>query len=323
MSINKPVSIGIIGLGRMGQNHLRVLSLLADAEVKFVFDLNASEAKRIVGSKGIPVVENLPQALADVEAVVIASPTTTHLDYILQASESVKNIFVEKPIADTLSKTLQVEQAVKLLGLNLQVGFIERFNPAVEQMKRLVDQSEQVVSIDFTRTNKLSSRITDVDVVTDLMIHDIDLALHLNGPVTSVFAHGIVDGDMVGYAAALLTHQNGRFSRIQASRITDKKIRSIQATCKDMFVDCELLQKEITISRQSVVEQRPGEPYRIIGLEEKIEVQPREALQLELLSFLASCRGLNPPGRPGVGDGVSAMQICDEIISKILNAGGR
>lgn len=323
MSINKPVKIGIIGLGRMGQNHLRVLSLLADAEVKFVFDLNANEAKRIVQSKGIPVAEDLTQALGDVEAVVIASPTTTHLDYILQASELVKNIFVEKPIADTLSNSLQVEQAVISRGLNLQVGFIERFNPAVEQMKRLVDQSEHVVSIDFTRTNKLSSRITDVDVVTDLMIHDIDLALHLNGPVTSVFAHGAVDGQMVGYAAALLTHTNGRFSRIQASRITDKKIRSIQATCKDMFVDCELLQKEITISRQSVVEQRPGEPYRIIGVEEKIEVQPREALQLELLSFLASCRGEDVQGRPGVDAGVAAMQICDEIIRTIQCAGKR
>lgn len=323
MSMNKPVSIGIIGLGRMGQNHLRVLSLLADAEVKFVYDLNGTEARRLVQGQGILVPENLEQALTEVEAVVIASPTTTHLDYILQASESVKNIFVEKPIADTLSNSLLVEKAVKSRGLNLQVGFIERFNPAVEQMKRLVDQSEQVVSIDFTRTNKLSARITDVDVVTDLMIHDIDLALHLNGPVTSVFAHGVVDGDMVGYAAALLTHQNGRFSRIQASRITDKKIRCIQATCKDMFIDCELLQKEITISRQSVVEQRPGEPYRIIGVEEKIEVQPREALQLELLSFLASCRGENVLGRPGVDAGISAMQICDEILRTILGPAGR
>jgi predicted dehydrogenase len=323
MSINKPVSIGVIGLGRMGQNHLRVLSLLADADVKFVYDLNVSEAKRIVHGKGIHVAENLPLALAGVDAVVIASPTTTHLESILQASESVKNIFVEKPIADTLTKTLQIEKLVQTLGLNLQVGFIERFNPAVAQMKRLVDQSEQVVSIDFTRTNKISARITDVDVVTDLMIHDIDLALHLNGPVTSLFAHGVVDGGMIGYAAALLTHQNGRFSRIQASRITDKKIRSIQATCKDMFIDCELLQKEITISRQSVGEQKPGEPYRIIGVEEKIEVQPREALQLELQSFLASCRGENLANRPGVDAGIAAMQICDEITNTIMRTNVR
>jgi predicted dehydrogenase len=323
MITNKPINIGVIGLGRMGQNHLRVLSLLADAKVKFVYDLNTDEAKRIVHGKGIHVAENLSHALADVDAVVIASPTTVHLDNIIQASEMVKNIFVEKPIADTLANTLKVEKAIKEHGVNLQVGFIERFNPAVAQMKRLMDQSEQVVSIDFTRTNKLSARITDVDVVTDLMIHDIDLALHLNGPVTSVFAHGVVDGNMVGYAAALLTHQNGRFSRIQASRITDKKIRSIQATCKDMYVDCELLQKEITISRQSMGEERPGEPYRIIGVEEKIEVQPREALQIELLSFLASCRGDITEGRPGIEAGICAMQICDEVIKTILGANGQ
>jgi hypothetical protein len=91
-----------------------------------------------------------------------------------------------------------------------------------------------------------------------------------------------------------------------------------------MFVDCELLQKEITISRQSVsAEQRPGEPYRIIGVEEKIEVQPREALQLELLSFLTSCRGENVVGRPGVDAGISAMQICEEITRTILSTAGQ
>lgn len=313
-----PVKVGLIGLGRMGQNHLRVLSLLAAADLRFIYDIDAENARRLSESSGISFAPDLDAALAEVDAVVIASPTTTHAEYIAQAARYVRNIFVEKPVTENLATTMGVAELVRSKGLNLQVGLIERFNPAVTQMKQLLDRSQQVVSVDFVRTNKISARITDVDVVTDLMIHDIDLALFLNGPVTAVSAHGVAEGPMIDYAAALFTHQNGRFSRIQASRITDKKIRSIQATCKDMFIDCELLRKEITLSRQSEVEQRPGEPYRISAVEEKIEVQPREALQLELQSFLASCVDRPSEGVPGIEDGISAISLCGQILSTIL-----
>lgn len=316
--MSEPVKIGIIGLGRMGQNHLRVLSLLAAADLRFIYDLDGENVARLSASSGVPAASDLEAALAEVDAVVIASPTTTHADYIALAAKHVKNIFVEKPITEKLDSSVAIAKMAKEQGLNLQVGLIERFNPAVEQMKRLLDRSQQVVSVDFVRTNKISARITDVDVVTDLMIHDIDLALYLNGPVTAVSAHGVAEGPMIDYAAALLTHENGRFSRIQASRITDKKMRSIQATCKDMFVDCELLRKEITLSRQSEVEQRPGEPYRISAVEEKIEVVPREALQLELQAFLASCNGAHDPGIPGAEAGVAAMAVCEQILTAIL-----
>jgi predicted dehydrogenase len=316
--MSDPVKIGIIGLGRMGQNHLRVLSLLAAADLRFIYDLDVDNVARLSAASDVPAASDLEAALAEVDAVVIASPTTTHADYIALAAKHVRNIFVEKPITERLDSSRAIAKLAKEKGLNLQVGLIERFNPAVEQMKKLLDRSEQVVSVDFIRTNKISARITDVDVVTDLMIHDIDLALYLNGPVTAISAHGVAEGPMIDYAAALLTHENGRFSRIQASRITDKKMRSIQATCKDMFVDCELLRKEITLSRQSEVEQRPGEPYRILAVEEKIEVVPREALQLELQAFLASCRGDHDPGIPGAEAGVAAMAVCEQILTAIL-----
>jgi len=307
------IRFGIIGLGRMGQNHLRVLSLLNSAEVRFVFDMNSDLTARVAGQAGVSAAESVDAVLDEVDAVIIASPTTTHEGYARQCADRVRNIFVEKPMTDRLDTSLGLQELAAEKGLNLQVGFIERFNPAVGQMKQLLDRSEQVVSIDFARTNKISARITDVDVVTDLMIHDIDLALHFSGPVTDVSAHGVAEGEMIDYAAALLTHSNGRFSRIQASRITDRKMRSIQATCKDMFIDCELLRKEITLSRQSEVEQRPGEPYRIIATEEKIEVRPHEALLLELQAFVASCHGEPTDGRPGAAEAVAAMEICDRV----------
>lgn len=315
----RPLRFGIIGLGRMGQNHLRVLSMLAGAEIGFLYDADTDKARSLAAAHQVDATSDLEAALKRVDCVVIASPTTTHEAYIRRSGATVRNIFVEKPLTDDLASSEAIRDLAAERGLNLQVGFIERYNPAIEQMKQLLDRSSEVVSVDFVRTNKLSSRITDVDVVTDLMIHDIDLALYLNGSVSAVSAHGVATGRTIDFASALLTHANGRFSRIQASRITDQKMRSVQATCRDMFIDCELLRKEITLSRQSEVEQRPGEPYRITAIKEALEVQPREALVSELQAFIrASTDGSDAPGRPGVDEGVAAMAVCDQVQRAIL-----
>ena len=310
---DKPIRVGLIGLGRMGQNHLRILSMLKGVELAFVADADATVAGRHGAVHGVPGVSSLDGVLDSVDAVVICTPTVTHADYIRMVADKVRNIFVEKPLADTLEEAEHVARFAAEQGLNVQVGFIERFNPAVQGLKQVLDKSERVISIDFTRTNKLSARITDVDVVTDLMIHDIDLALYLNGPARSVAAHGFAHGEMIDFASALITHENGRFSRIQASRITEKKMRLIEATCADMFVDCELLRKEIIISRQSEIRQAEGQPYTISAVQEAIEVRPQEALLSELQAFVASCRGQRPGEFPGVQDGLAAMRISHEI----------
>jgi len=310
---NKPLRVGLIGLGRMGQNHLRVLSLLKGVELAFVADADEATAKRLGQQYEVPGVCDVQNVLGQVDAVVICTPTITHADYIRLVAGKVRNIFVEKPLADTLEAAAAVARFAVEHKLNLQVGFIERFNPAVQGLKQVLDKSGRVISIDFTRTNKLSARITDVDVVTDLMIHDIDLALYLNGPARSVAAHGFAHGSMIDFASALITHENGRFSRIQASRITEKKMRQIEVTCVDMFVDCELLRKEIIINRQSEIHQSEDQPYIISAVQEAIEVRPQEALLSELQAFVASCRGQVSTENPGVQDGLAAMQICEDI----------
>lgn len=316
---SKAVRIGLIGLGRMGQNHLRVLSLLKGVELAFIADTDEAVAQRLGAQFDVQAVSDVDPVLASADAVVICTPTVTHADYIRMAAEKVGNILVEKPLADTLEEAESVARFVADKGLNLQVGFIERFNPAVQSLKQVLDKSGRVISIDFTRTNKLSARITDVDVVTDLMIHDIDLALYLNGPASSVAAHGFAHGEMIDFASALITHQNGRFSRIQASRITEKKMRLIEATCVDMFVDCELLRKEILISRQSEIRQAEGQPYTISAVQEAIEVRPQEALLSELQAFVASCRGERSADIPGVQDGLDAMRICEDIQKAVVS----
>jgi predicted dehydrogenase len=311
------VRIGLVGLGRMGVNHLRVLSLLKGAEIAFIYDVDRKKAKRLAQQNAVPCSEDFEAGLASADAIVIASPTVTHADYISRSARVVRNIFVEKPLTDTAESSEQIAEIARRLGLDIQVGFIERFNPAVQQLRNVLDRSTGIATLDFARTNKISARITDVDVITDLMVHDIDLALYLNGPVTEVAAHGLLQGRMIALASAVLTHANGRLSRILASRMTDKKMRIIQATCNDMFVECDLLRKEISITRQSEVIQPEGEPYTIISTEERLEVPPQEALLFELQAFLRSCQGFREQ-RPDVCAGVEAMRVCAAVQKAIL-----
>ncbi|WP_420860652.1 Gfo/Idh/MocA family protein [Algirhabdus cladophorae] len=307
------IKVGLLGLGNMGRNHLRVLSLLGGFDLVFVCDDDATVAEKTGKSLGIPGVVDPAPYLADVDAVVIATPTVTHADYIRLCAAHVKNIFVEKPLAATLEEACDIQSFARENNLNIQVGFIERFNPAVQSLTAVLARAEQVISLDFTRTNKVSARITDVDVITDLMIHDIDLALYINGPALSVAAHGFSGSGMTDFASALITHDNGRFSRILASRITDKKIRHISGTCTNMYVDCNLLSKEIEINRQSHTTMNDNEPYAISSVQETVAVYPQEALLSELQAFWDSCTHRGKVGRPGVDAGVAAMEVCHQI----------
>jgi predicted dehydrogenase len=159
---------------------------------------------------------------------------------------------------------------------------------------------------------KILSIISDVVVVTDLRIPDIALALYLNGPVHSVSAHGVSHGQMIDFASALLTHENGRFSRIKASRITEKKNRTIQATCIDMNFDCELVRKELLIHRQSEIQQQDDGPFTISAVEQTVEVRQQEALLTELQSFVAFCRSQDVDV-PTTVDGLRSADICNQI----------
>lgn len=312
------VRVALLGLGKMGRNHLRVLSMLKGVDLVFAYDVDALAAPAAAAA-GVPFVSRLPNGPLPVDAAVICTPTSTHVDYVHEVlSRGVRHLFIEKPLADTVERATAIAKACAKSGARVQVGFIERFNTAVQELRKIIDRSERVISIDFTRTNRVSARITDVDVITDLMIHDVDLALFLNGPVAGVSAHGFHDGGAIELASALLTHANGRFSRLQASRITEKKIRSILATCTDMFVDCDLLRKEILINRQSETRQPDGGAYVVSSAAETVEVRPLEALLLELQAFIAASRGSPRAGLPDVSTALEAQRVCQAVREAVL-----
>lgn len=313
------LKVAILGVGNMGKNHLRVLSMLRGVEVTNIFDFNKEQLANLSEQYQVPYTTDANVAIADVDAVVIVTPTSTHFDYFTLCAGKVKNVFIEKPLAQTLEQGLKIKELAKKHNMFIQCGFIERFNPVVSELKRVLE-NEEVINIDFSRTNRLSSRITDVDVVLDLMIHDIDLALYLNGPVKSVVAHGKEEHGLVAFASALLHHENGSLSRVLASRMTEKKQRSIQVTTAGAYIDAELVRKELVVHKQSTMTQEEGKPYIVSSLEQQIEVKPQEALLVEHQAFIAACNGNISSELPTIDSGVGSLKISELILEQIHNA---
>ena len=313
------LKVAILGIGNMGRNHLRILSMLKNVEVTHIFDFNEDELKKLSEQYQVPYTTDANVAISGADAVVIVTPTSTHFDYFNLCASKVKNVFIEKPLAETLEQALKIKELADKHDMFIQCGFIERFNPVVVELKRVLENDE-VINADFSRTNRLSSRITDVDVVLDLMIHDIDLALYLNGPVKSIVAYGKKEHGLVAFASALLHHENGSLSRVLASRMTEKKQRTIQVTTANAYIDAELVRKELLVHKQSTMTQEIGQPYVVSSLEQQIEVKPQEALLMEQQAFIAACNGDIALNLPTVDSGVESLRISELVLEQINNA---
>lgn len=311
--------VSILGIGKMGKNHLRVLSMLKGVVVAKIFDYNEDELKSLSKQYDIPYTLDAREALDEVDAAIIVTPTSTHFDYFKLCVGRVKNVFVEKPLAESYVQAQEIEALAKNNSMFVQCGFIERFNPVVAELKKILNTTN-VINSDFFRTNRLSSRITDVDVVLDLMIHDIDLALYLNGPVADVVAYGNKENGLVAFASAIFKHQNGSLSRIIASRMTEKKIRSIQVTTDDAYIDAELVRKELQVHKQSAITRDADDSYIVSSLEQQIEVKPQEALLVELQAFISRCQGDKSIELPDIDAGVESLRVCQLVLESIENA---
>lgn len=312
------LKVSLLGTGMMGKNHLRVLDLLRGVEISQIFDINENELKDLSRQYSIPYTLDIEEAIEGVDAVIIATSTSTHFEYFTKCVSKVRNIFIEKPLATSYEEACLMQELAIEHDSFVQCGFIERFNPVISALKKVVS-NKKIINIDFTRTNRLSQRINDVDVILDLMIHDLDLALFLNGPVENIIAYGRNEDALVAFASVILEHSNGTLSRLLASKMTEKKIRNIQATTSDSFIDVELLSKELILHRQSSVSSKVGDSYKISSFEEKIEVQPQEALLVECQKFVSACNGDIDPNLPGIKAGVESLKLCKEIYKKIRN----
>ena len=309
------IKISIVGLGFMGQNHLRVLSEIADFKIDYLFDKNKNKAKKLAKQFNVKYSDSLAEISKSSDAVILSTPTKDHLSYLKFFAKTKLKIFVEKPIVSNFNQLLKIKKLLQ--NKILQCGFIERFNSVTPVLKKFFNKSK-VISVEFKRTDKLSDRIKDVDVIHDLMIHDIDLAIFFNGKVKKIFAHGFKKNKQISYATATLIHENNVISRIEASRITQKKIRQINITTLKEYISANLISKEIRINQQTNLNfsMKRNQPITITSNEQKVLVDQNEALKKELLEFLKLCRNTKVKV-PNLKESLYVLNICRKIEEKI------
>lgn len=303
------IRVALAGAGVMGANHARLLGSFPDCELVAVVerdDVRGQAVAAMAGTKHLYSIDALPD---DVQAVVIATPTQTHAELGLQLLGRGIDLLIEKPVASNTVEARRLLEAAEGSDQILMVGHIERFNPAFVELQRFLDEP---LHLEFTRVGPYSPR-AGIDVVLDLMIHDLDLALAMAGsPVASMSATGrVIMGDTLDLASALLVFESGLTATLTASRLAQIKVRKIDVTQRTSFVSADLVRQDVTIHRLHHSEfLAEGVPvYRQSGLVEIPYVEQRgEPLGAELRHFLGSVRDRSRP-MVGAPEALVALEL--------------
>lgn len=298
----QPLRIGVIGVGNMGQHHTRVLSLLKDVELVGVADINIERGLDTASKYRVRFFEDYHDLLPRVEAVCIAVPTCLHHAVGMACLQAGVHVLIEKPIAASIAEAESLVNAAAESQCILQVGHIERFSPAFQELRNVL-KTEELLALEAHRMSPYSHRANDVSVVLDLMIHDIDLLLELAAaPVVKLTASGSHAADSgYFYVTATLGFANGIVATLTASKMAHRKIRRIAAHCKNSLTEADFLNNEILIHRQTTancVTEYGQVLYRQDGLIEKVYTSNIDKLCAELEHFINCVRGGN---RPSVG----------------------
>ncbi|MFY8148928.1 MAG: Gfo/Idh/MocA family oxidoreductase [Prochlorococcaceae cyanobacterium] len=312
----KPVKVGVIGIGNMGWHHARVLSLLRDAELVGVADPDEARGQLAVEQFNCNWFADYRTMLEHVEAVCIAVPTLLHHRVGMHCLEAGLHVLIEKPIAASQEEAADLIRAASAAGRLLQVGHIERFNPAFRELVKVV-ANEEVVVLEARRHSPNADRANDVSVVLDLMIHDIDLVLELAGaPVVRLAAAGGRSAEgPIDYVNATLGFANGVVASLTASKMAHRKIRSLSAHCRSSLMETDFLNHNLRIHRRShgSVSAEHGElVYRNDGFIEEVSTTSIEPLYAELEHFLQCVRGEETPAVDGL-QASRALQLADLI----------
>lgn len=305
------ISVGVIGVGSMGQHHARVYSELADAILVGVYDVDSEQAETIAAEYGTEAM-SIDELIERVDAVSIAVPTEYHYEIARRCIESGVSVLVEKPFVSEVEKGEELIELAEQYGVQIQVGHIERFNPAVEALSDIVPQLD-MTAVDASRLGPDPGREIKDSVVSDLMIHDIDIVLSLiDSEIESIQTAGTAGGR---YAASTLTFTDDTVATLTASRQTQQKIRELTITASDRLVKVDYLDQSIEIHRQSAPEFITDDgsvKYRHESIVEHPVVENIEPLKNELQSFLDAVVADETPAVSGT-DGLKAVEIIQEI----------
>jgi len=316
------VRIGVIGTGRMGQNHCRVYSNMRHAKFVGVCDVNGDLGKDVARKFEVSYFRDVESLLENVDAVSICTPTPEHYELVMRCLDRNVHVMVEKPFTETLDQAQALKEAAdKNKKLVVQVGHIEMFNPTYIELRKVLDGMD-VLAMNFNRLSPFQGSNVDVDVVLDLMIHDIGLIVNLftNEPAL-VDAHGFsVFSGTIDHGLAILQYAPAPLVSLTASRVTEQKVRAIAVTTKEAFIEADLLNKNISVHRRTLgdyVNHKNGVNYRQESLIERIVVPAMEPLYLELQDFVNCVIGKKTP-QVTAADGYNALRFVLLLRDKIL-----
>jgi predicted dehydrogenase len=306
-----PVRTGVIGVGNMGRHHARVYNELTGAELVGVADADEERAASVAAEYGTTA-HSQDELLARVDAVSVAVPTRFHAEVAHSAIDANVSLLLEKPFVRDPAVGERLCDRAEAAGVVLQVGHIERFNPVVPTLQRVLDD-EGLISLDARRLGPPVDRDTTDGVVFDLMIHDIDIVTTLVGsPVADVSAVGAADGQRV---SAQIEFESGVVATLSASRVTEKKVRDLAITTDDCHVEVDYADQQVEIHRHSLPEYVDDDGdlrYRHESVIERPMVENGEPLKAELSSFLTSHRENEPPKISG-RDALLALRLARRI----------
>ena len=317
------LSIGLIGVGHLGKIHLKCIQLAtAHYRLAGIHDLDAELAQRVGDEYGVPVFASIADLCAAVDVVDVVTPTPSHFPVVRQALEAGCHVFVEKPLTETLEEARALIELSRRTGKLVQVGHVERFNPA---LLALGDAPVKPYFIEAHRLAMFNPRGTDVSVVLDLMIHDLDIVLKLaDDEVTEVRASGVAvlstSPDIVN---ARIEFRNGAVANLTASRVSLKNMRKVRLFQRDAYISLDLLEKESQVVRlfdpDATDIPAGGQQFplatprgdRIIHVDQPAS-GPVNAIRMELES-LAESIAAGRPAAVSIEDGYRALELAQRI----------
>ena len=303
MTAHEPVlKFGVAGAGVLGRNHARVLTDIRDVELTHVFDPDAVTAEGVAAAYGAsPVTTAEAFVAAGLDAAVVATPNRTHADLTVALLEKGVHVLVEKPIAATVEDARRLIGAANANGRVLMVGQVERFNPAVDAVKRAID-GDDIISIQITRVGPFPPRMGEVGVVIDLAVHDIDIIRHLTDSEIVEVQPQLARTRAEREDTALLQFrlENGTIAHITTNWVTPYKVRTLQVATRNKFVVADLITRQVT----EYFGQQADGSYQTRA----VNSWPAEPLKKELEAFAHAIRTGEPPAVTGE-DGLRNLEV--------------
>jgi len=320
------VKVGVVGVGHLGQHHVRKFQGIPGCELIGIYDKNEARAKEISEKLGVKSFADYDTLLDAIDAIDIAATTTYHYELAKPALLKGKHIFLEKPITSELEQAEELLELAKRQNLKIQVGHIERFNPVILEVEQEI---KDPMFIESHRLSTFHHRGTDVPVVLDLMIHDIDLILDfIKAPVSDIRASGIgILTPNIDIANARLEFANGAIANVTSSRVSLKQERKLRFFQRDAYFSMDFVAKQVSVVRKSpdILKLLPQimmgsteiKAEQLVDMKlHDVSVTAKDALQMELESFIDSIANNKKPVVDGEA-GTRALKIALEIISII------